>query len=433
LLVLESVEDYVEHRILPPADLLPRYEQLVEQEEKNRRFEMMSQLDLVAEAFQARKEWWDTEFEIPEGDFSPNPEKKERESVDDDWGATEESANDWGGDGEMGGNLLEEMLVEAIAEPAVESAAKPTEAQAIEGSIEITRWNPDTPYLQAMKGVPLAEAYLVYLEQKATYGGGPAFYLDIANFFWQAGDSTHAIQVLSNLAEWQLDQHELLRIMGRLLLHWGKKEAALAAFEQVLALRPEEPQSLRDLALAHHHLNQNQQAIEQLYELSRQVWDNRFPNIGLLAVHEMNAIIGQSQQSLNLSKVDPRLLADLPTDLRVVIDWDQDGADMDLWVTDPRGEKCYYQHKRTEIGGLISDDFTGGYGPEEFLLRQAMPGTYEVKVNYYGSNSTEWIGPVTVQAELILDYGRKTERRKTISLRLEQENEVFLLGKLEVD
>ena len=68
----------------------------------------------------------------------------------------------------------------------------------------------------------------------------------------------------------------------------------------------------------------------------------------------------------------------MPLDLRVVLSWDSDNSDMDLWVTDPNGEKCYYSNNLTYQGGLISDDFTGGYGPEEFVLRDAKPGKYKV-------------------------------------------------------
>ena len=41
--------------------------------------------------------------------------------------------------------------------------------------------------------------------------------------------------------------------------------------------------------------------------------------------------------------------------------WNKDNTDIDLWVTDPNGEKCMYNHKSTEIGGRLSDDFTGGF------------------------------------------------------------------------
>jgi uncharacterized protein YfaP (DUF2135 family) len=53
----------------------------------------------------------------------------------------------------------------------------------------------------------------------------------------------------------------------------------------------------------------------------------------------------------------------MPLDLRVVLSWDADNSDMDLWVTDPNGERAYYGNRLTYQGGRMSQDFTGGYGP----------------------------------------------------------------------
>ena len=53
--------------------------------------------------------------------------------------------------------------------------------------------------------------------------------------------------------------------------------------------------------------------------------------------------------------------------------WHADNTDIDLWVTEPSGEKAFYQHNRTTIGGLVSRDFTQGYGPEEYMVRAIAP------------------------------------------------------------
>ena len=42
--------------------------------------------------------------------------------------------------------------------------------------------------------------------------------------------------------------------------------------------------------------------------------------------------------------------------------WDADLTDMDLHVIEPSGEEAYYSHNRTRIGGMVSRDFTAGYG-----------------------------------------------------------------------
>ena len=90
-----------------------------------------------------------------------------------------------------------------------------------------------------------------------------------------------------------------------------------------------------------------------------------------------------------------------------------------------------YDHNRTTIGGLVSKDFTQGYGPEEYCLRHAMHGTYRVEANYYGSQAQELMGPVTVQAEVITHFGRPDEKRKNLTFRLETQKDIVPVGEIE--
>jgi uncharacterized protein YfaP (DUF2135 family) len=128
--------------------------------------------------------------------------------------------------------------------------------------------------------------------------------------------------------------------------------------------------------------------------------------------------------------VDPRLVKLLDTDLRIVLTWDTDQTDMDLWVVEPTGEKCFYSHALTSIGGRLSQDFTGGYGPEEYAVRRARPGRYGVKANYYGSREQGLAGPTTVQATIITHFGRPQEERRSLTLRLEEAREVVDVGEV---
>jgi Ca-activated chloride channel homolog len=65
-------------------------------------------------------------------------------------------------------------------------------------------------------------------------------------------------------------------------------------------------------------------------------WHNRFPEIELITLAEMNAIIATARTPLDTSRIHAKLLRNLPLDLRVVLAWDADNTDIDLWVTDPR-------------------------------------------------------------------------------------------------
>lgn len=104
-------------------------------------------------------------------------------------------------------------------------------------------------------------------------------------------------------------------------------------------------------------------------------------------------------------------------DIKVYLTWDTDKSDVDLWVTNPAGERVYYEHKAGQFGEALYDDVTTGYGPESFTAPHAQHGDYIVQVNYYGagrSNFSEARGEVVV----ILDEGKPTESRKVLPYRL---------------
>jgi len=72
-------------------------------------------------------------------------------------------------------------------------------------------------------------------------------------------------------------------------------------------------------------------------------------------------------------------------DLRIILEWSTDMSDMELHVTEPSGETCYTFNNNTTTGGLLSRDFTKGYGPEEYIVRQALPGDYHVSVKFFSA------------------------------------------------
>ncbi|MCI5058447.1 MAG: DUF2135 domain-containing protein, partial [Flavobacteriales bacterium] len=89
-------------------------------------------------------------------------------------------------------------------------------------------------------------------------------------------------------------------------------------------------------------------------------------------------------------------------------------------------------HKKTITGGRMSEDFTGGYGPEEFLIRRAIKGNYKVEINYYGSSSQKITGPTTVQVKLITNFGRPNQKIKEVTRRLEKSEGVIHIGDISI-
>jgi hypothetical protein len=298
-------------------------------------------------------------------------------------------------------------------------------------TITLEAWDPKTPYMERLKKTAKQEAYAEYLKLKEQYGATAGFYLDAADFIAGIGQKELALRILSNIAEMELENAQLLRVLGHRLQQLGYAALAVSVFKDVLEMRGEEPQSYRDLGLALAADGKPQEAADMLYSVANRSWDGRFPEIELLVLGELNHVIAQNGNAVRTGNYDKRLLAAMPLDVRVVLTWDTDNCDMDLWVTDPKGEKCFYQNRDTRLGGHISHDLTGGYGPEEFLLKKALPGKYKVQVNYYGSMSQKVSGPTTIQVRLFTRYATGREIKKDITLRLKDVKDVIDVGEFE--
>jgi len=85
-------------------------------------------------------------------------------------------------------------------------------------------------------------------------------------------------------------------------------------------------------------------------------------------------------------------------DIQITLSWDTTD-DIDLWVTDPSGEKIYWNNKYSQSGGYLDYDDRNGFGPENVYWPegQAPSGKYLVQVDHYdGYYSTHFT--VLIQA-----------------------------------
>lgn len=248
------------------------------------------------------------------------------------------------------------------------------------------------------------------------------------------------LRVLSNLSELALDDPPLMRVQAWRLQQAGELDLAIQILQRVLRLRPDEPQSSRDLALAlgerFEHSGQpkdGKRAVKLLYEVAQRTWD-RFPEIELIALMEMNRLIelGRRHGHDWEMDIDRRLLKTLDLDLRISLGWDADLTDVDLHVYEPNGDHAYYGHNRTTIGGLVSRDFRDGYGPEEYVLRRAMGGAYAIKAHYYRYHQQTLTGACTVLATVFTNYARPNEARQCLALRLDQPHQGVMVGEVSI-
>lgn len=96
-----------------------------------------------------------------------------------------------------------------------------------------------------------------------------------------------------------------------------------------------------------------------------------------------------------------------PTELWVQLTWDRgDNVDLDLYVTDPRGDTVYFNRK-SRNGGELDVDNQEGYGPEHYALAigQERAGWYDIRVHYYeGERPVHYNILILWQGQLIGEY-----------------------------
>jgi len=436
LIVLDRIEDYVRYEIVPPQELLAEYERLRKTLLARRETERSRHLAEVIRRFEEKAAWWQRDF--PKHDrIAPSVSGKPAT------GAL--SSSDMRMREADNARQAERVRRDAPAAPPAAARAAPAQiareerlAKSAEptasaaATIRLAPWQPNAPYLDRMRQARTEDIYRIYLDERASHLASTAFFLDVADVLFARGLPDLAVRVLSNLAEMDLENRHILRILGHRLQQAGQPALAVHVFRKVLVLSPEEPQSYRDLGLAYAADKQHQKAIDMLIEVVIRPWHNRFPEIELISLAELNAIVATAGTTLDTSRIHPALLRNLPLDLRVVLTWDADNTDIDLWVTDPNGEKAYYGNRLTYQGGRMSQDFTGGYGPEEFSLNQAKPGRYRIEAQYFGDRRQTITGPTTLQVRLGTRFGLPGAEERLVTLRLAGRSETVFVGEFDV-
>ncbi|MES2899287.1 MAG: VIT domain-containing protein [Pseudomonadota bacterium] len=449
LIVLEQLSDYLSYDIRPPAQLSAAFDKAMATSAQHRRSERVRHVDQVVQMYQQRIDWWNARHQRKPSMQTSRFGKRDAPVVV----AMEVQQSSMKG---MTPPPPPPPLLAPVAAAPAKAAMRAAGAADELARVEVTgssirreagapaaapqkmamslkKWVPNAPYLRRLKEAPAERMYQAYLDQKPDYANSTAFFFDAADALMQAGQRELSLRVLSNLAEMELENRAALRILGYRLLQAGAPQLAVPVFEQVLRIAEEEPQSFRDLGLALAGSGRAQEAIDTMYEVVERTWDQRFPDIETITLAEINAIVSTSGKKLDVSRIDPRLRANLPLDLRVVLSWDSDNSDMDLHVTDPSGEQSFYGNPLTSQGARMSRDFTGGYGPEEFALRRAKSGKYRIEASFFGHRQQVLSGATTVQVKVTVGFGTARQKEKLMTVRLQERSDRVLVGEFEVD
>ena len=297
------------------------------------------------------------------------------------------------------------------------------------GIVQTKSWNPDRLYLKALAKVPKEKQYDLYFELRKSQERNPSFYFDVAHFFYNQGDFKKALLIISNIADLGLENHQLYKTLTYTLRQWKDYNDAVFTAKQVVKWREHEPQSFRDYALTLEDAGKYQEAFDELIKALEVNYygemSGQYEGVEDIILMDVNRMI-TAHSSIKTGKLDKKYLAKMPVDIRVIMNWNQMDVDLDLHVIEPTNEECYYSHTSTQIGGRFSKDFTEGYGPEQYIIRNAVKGKYQIKTNYFGETELTENGPATLMVEIYITRAGKTSRTlKTIQLGKIKENQAL--------
>jgi tetratricopeptide (TPR) repeat protein len=407
--VLEDPSDYVDARIAPPAsypkELREEYAELKADDDQTRRRERDEHLATVVEEWEEQKQWWAE-------DFDPSAPPRKRGAVRPARGFA------FGG----GGDELAEVVVTGslIRRP--------------DAIIELAPWSLERPYIKALDAATAANLEQVLAVQEKAHGELPAFYLDVAEWLHRRGNTVRALEMLLSALEVPARNDETLIVVADRLVRYGRLDRAIWLYEQIVEIAPDRPQPRRALALALAERAKHagaraaardlQRAVTLFNEVITSPWGEEYAGIELISLMEVNVLVPRlAALGVHETSLDPRLIAPLDVDLRVVIEWNTPATDLDLWVTEPNGETAMYSNPLTALGGRLSNDMTFGFGPEEYLLRRAPDGRFSVDVDVYAVDQLHPNGASTVTARLIHNFGRADERTEILDIELKPDTD----------
>lgn len=451
-LVLETPEDYVEANVAPPAgypaEQLAEYRALREDADADAAETRAEQLEKMVGLWSEQVEWWETRFD-PRA--RPNRESKEEAPPMPSVAPAPEpmpapvqqqpaapgtvvdavTADDVGA-------LPDANVAEAIQRvPGLDTdgfaggdddniVVSGIRAEPPKASIAIEAWQPDRAYIKAFDAAP-ARFEALFAEQEAKGGGVPAFYLDTAEWLHRRGRTPDAVEMVLSALDVPTANDATVAIVADRLERYGAIDRAVELRERHAVLDSARPQPKRALALAlarRAALEPSgaradlERAVALLGEVALTPNEGRWEGIELIALIEANALIPKLRALGGAAGLDARLVKLLDVDIRVVVEWNTDATDLDLWIDEPNGERAIYNHPRTAIGGRLSNDMTAGYGPEEYLLRRAPAGAYTVRADVYASDALDPNGASVISARLIHDFGRANQREERVDIEL---------------
>jgi hypothetical protein len=260
------------------------------------------------------------------------------------------------------------------------------------------------------------EAMDLYEEQSKIYGNSLYYVLDVFGYFnakWR--NAGYADEILTK--HWYLFKENPvgLKALAYLYQVLGNYEKARDMLKEVFILRPNYAQSYRDLALSYIDMGEYKKAAS-LYarydylirekfiraedEYFTPLMEREFSNLLELYRKELVGSEGTKGPSLNSDFQGTRL----------VFEWNDSEAEFELQFVNPQNKFFTWEHSLMANSERIREEKIKGYSCQEYLIDEALQGTWQINSKYFGNKS---LTPTYLKATIYYNYGTKAQRHET--------------------
>lgn len=474
--VLESPNDYVQSDIEPPPTypkaMRQQYAALRREADEAEVAQRKSRFETVLAAWDNQKEWWGTTFkgvrskdslkqaederDRPRPELRPNapaptaapppppPPPAELALSQSRADAVTVTGSLRAGSANGAGARDSRVAFDGSADKAEEAGAS-EQPVGRAGKIEIADWAPDRPYLKRLDKA--GKDWEAALDKEIKDNGAlPLFWFDVGEWHWRAGRKEEARRAVEAALDLPTRDNQTLAIVAARLLRYGSHDRAIWLLERLAEREADRPQPSRTLALALIERSKTaktkdlaradlERAIALLSKAATELFDVNATGVETVTLMEANAaLVRLEAMGGSSTALDKRLVAKVDADVRVVMEWNTPRTDLDLWVTEPRGEKVGYSSPTSSWGGKLSGDVTNGYGPEEYLIRRAQKGVYEIRANTFASDRSNPNGPSSLTVRVIRNFGRPNQSEELLDIEMDAEShDMRQLGKITIE
>ena len=291
--------------------------------------------------------------------------------------------------------------------------------------IKKIKWDEKKDYVKTLHSIikQKGDFKQKYTELKQGLGWRADFYLDVIDLLEKSEQKEFAIKVAQERAELHPDNAEILRRSARALRRLGERSLSHSLFQRVQQLTPKSDISYYDLGRSLIDHGQPKKGCEYLWKALMLSPDTHAKGRSMIYLEDLNAALVQHGIKASDIGLPESLVGHVPLDLRVVMHWDAERANVDLSFINPMlkihgGVAFTNEENKLDDRVLWSGNVSRGLGPEACSIAKALPGNYEIHGRFWGDWNHDEKSTVTVDVEFITNFGRKNESRQWMSIRL---------------